>query len=431
MILALMNVLTIAYGANYYVDNSAEGLNNGSSWHSAWKSFSDIDWSLIGPGDTLYISGGATSKTYNETLQINSSGNSDALITITKGNTFGHDGEVIIDGLNELDNAIDLVREDFVVIKNLSLINCIGDGTIHIDDTEGIIIENNSIHANGHGGVNIRESYRCIIINNFISTPAFSNGQTDGIYAQLNTENIYSNNYIVISNNNPLPHCDGIQAYQETASIYSNNYIEQDNYKESDAQGIYITSSYGVHKIFNNVIYCPNTGAHLIGFRNLTEGTGEVHVYNNTVIGKSPNLLKVSGSNPKIINNILKNTGNTYCIYFEDPINNYESIDYNVVFVMGDADPIRLEFNNEGVSWSEWLLLGAEAHGLNSDPKIDDLGRLQPDSPAIDIGLDLSEYFSTDKDGVIRPQGKWDIGAYEYRVDLMPTPPAPVNIRIK
>jgi len=38
------------------------------------------------------------------------------------------------------------------------------------------------------------------------------------------------------------------------------------------------------------------------------------------------------------------------------------------------------------------------------------------DAVATDHGLSLAAYFTTDKDGVTRPQGSaWDIGAYEFQ----------------
>jgi len=44
----------------------------------------------------------------------------------------------------------------------------------------------------------------------------------------------------------------------------------------------------------------------------------------------------------------------------------------------------------------------------------------------VDAGLNLSNVFNTDKDGVSRPQGSgWDIGAYEYVPGGDTTPPAP------
>jgi len=87
----------------WYVDNTASGSNNGTSWTNAWTSFASINWSSVAAGDTIYISGGSTSKTYNETLTIGKSGTgTGAMINIDVGanstSPSGHAGTVIIDG---------------------------------------------------------------------------------------------------------------------------------------------------------------------------------------------------------------------------------------------------------------------------------------------------------------------------------------------
>jgi hypothetical protein len=42
----------ITFGQNlWYVNNTASGSNNGTSWTNAWKSFSNINWSSIQPGE--------------------------------------------------------------------------------------------------------------------------------------------------------------------------------------------------------------------------------------------------------------------------------------------------------------------------------------------------------------------------------------------
>jgi hypothetical protein len=48
---------------------------------------------------------------------------------------------------------------------------------------------------------------------------------------------------------------------------------------------------------------------------------------------------------------------------------------------------------------------------------------LQPGSPCVDVGVDLSAHHTTDKDGMPRPQGiGWDIGAYELAHTLVYLP---------
>ena len=87
-----------AYGTNHYVDKNANGLNNGTSWATAWNSFSSINWSSIQPGDVIYISGGTDSTVYNETLDIQKSGTAGHLITIRRGQSSGHNGRAVIMG---------------------------------------------------------------------------------------------------------------------------------------------------------------------------------------------------------------------------------------------------------------------------------------------------------------------------------------------
>jgi len=89
-------VPSITKAANWYVDNAVVANGNGQSWNTAWKSFTNIQWSFINPGDTLYISGGTTSKNYNEQLEIAKSGSAGNPITIKIGQETGHNGLVII-----------------------------------------------------------------------------------------------------------------------------------------------------------------------------------------------------------------------------------------------------------------------------------------------------------------------------------------------
>ena len=90
-----------AWSATWYVDKAVTGgLNNGSSWANAWTSFSVVVWGASGvkAGDTLFISGGSTSKTYTETWTVGASGTvaSPIRIALDAANP-AHNGLVIFD----------------------------------------------------------------------------------------------------------------------------------------------------------------------------------------------------------------------------------------------------------------------------------------------------------------------------------------------
>jgi|Deesub1362A_J573_1020465.scaffolds.fasta_scaffold00004_245 hypothetical protein len=95
---AILFCVSSVSAATWYVDKDATGLNDGTSWENAWQSFADINWNKIQPGDTVYISGGSTSKTYNEGLTIGASGSEGNPITIKVGQDSGHNGIVILEG---------------------------------------------------------------------------------------------------------------------------------------------------------------------------------------------------------------------------------------------------------------------------------------------------------------------------------------------
>jgi hypothetical protein len=54
-----------ATGTNWYVLKGATGANNGTNWTNAWNEMSQINWSSVGCGDTVWLSGGSYTTAIN------------------------------------------------------------------------------------------------------------------------------------------------------------------------------------------------------------------------------------------------------------------------------------------------------------------------------------------------------------------------------
>ena len=85
-----------AHAAIRYVDNAATGANDGTSWANAWTSLGAIR--AVQGGDTVYISGGTTSKTYTLQGWSPPSGSPNNWITYKVGQDPGHNGTIIFQG---------------------------------------------------------------------------------------------------------------------------------------------------------------------------------------------------------------------------------------------------------------------------------------------------------------------------------------------
>lgn len=86
-------------GASWYFDNAASGANNGTSWTDAWQNTNSLNWDSVLPGDTLYISGGSTTKIYTESIICRKSGTNGGWITLKIGQDAGHNGVAVFDGV--------------------------------------------------------------------------------------------------------------------------------------------------------------------------------------------------------------------------------------------------------------------------------------------------------------------------------------------
>lgn len=138
VVVALLTVVPACWATLWYVDNTASGANNGTSWTDAWKTLAGMNWASISAGDTIFISGGSTSKTYtitnSEYLSAGKSGTSDrARIVIKAGQDAGHNGVVIFNHGGSYSGGLRLFDTNFVTIDGEY------NGARHIKLYNGII----------------------------------------------------------------------------------------------------------------------------------------------------------------------------------------------------------------------------------------------------------------------------------------------------
>lgn len=422
----------------FYVDNVNSGNGNGASWATAWSSFSNINWNAISPGDTIYISGGSTSKTYFEQLTIGKSGASQNPIVITKGKDSGHNGTVLIDG-NYQRYGVSSNGRSYITIENLHFDR--NNQSLRIRNGSYFTVKNLRANIRVGRGIHWENISNGLISNCQVATDIGAyNHQTDAIYLQFGDNNQVDKCNVVINNNHPTPHSDGIQLYKETNPTISNNYIEQNVTNALDNNGIWSSTCYGTYTIYNNVIYTPYAQQFFNTFGYLEfEANARLRIYNNTFIGgNSPNVLMIDDGDAIIKNNIFVGNYPGKGVHLGNNLNNNSDLDYNLYGFLNSSGKIVFFGSSGNRTIGQLRAVGAAVHGIDRvDPLFADIENrdfsLQPGSPAINTGVALGAPFDVDQNGVSRAQdGSWDMGAFEYaggNVDNT-APATPSNLRI-
>jgi hypothetical protein len=130
--------VTAGTGPNWYVDKDATGAGNGASWTNAWTTFAAINWNLIDPGDTIWVSGGL----YPEYVISGKKGTQANPIRIKVSQEAGHNDLVTVGGFSM--NGADWITVDGA--KNDSYASNI-KGTVDVE-----LIKNN-INLKVDGGL--------------------------------------------------------------------------------------------------------------------------------------------------------------------------------------------------------------------------------------------------------------------------------------
>jgi hypothetical protein len=483
-------IVSITYSENLYVDNQAGGLNNGTSWQNAWESFTDINWATIIPGDTIYISGGSSSKTYNETLQIGTSGINGSQIVIKTGQISGHNGIVVIDAQDVRNNCVYLrnyVTLDGEVNGNISILceNSVQNGIVTQRNSRGIITRYVEVKDCGNSsrmnGIEYIGSQGCVVEYCFVHG-SYQDGvkftSASGTWGSnvIRFSRVYDNHDDGVSGEDGIDIHDNIIHYQGITQATGHpdgiqtmgNYIRIWNNEiyDNETQGVILSFnriSSGHVRIYNNIFYQTAESSSIARYaRGINvRSTAVANIIEDVIIANnifvdfnfsgvevSPNpATNISTSNPiRIYNNIFYNLyligGNLkYAIVCEGgaPYNpDNLLIDYNLLRDGSNGGSLIMwkgttytneQFHSAGLGQSNGQISGDPSFLLYSQYGNNDY-HLMSGSSAIDAGITLDTYFTMDKDGNLR-SAIWDLGPYEY-TGVSNTPPIPPkNLRVK
>ena len=239
------------------------------------------------------------------------------------------------------------------------------------------------------------------------------------------------------------PHTDGIFFRSDYSGITygTNNNIHGNAFYSTNGTGkgtadIYITEGPSVN-IYNNTLAWSKKGRIVYLNNSFNPSNPQVvNIFNNSFVVTYNSAISIEGPGwngltAQVKNNAFYDTqtgsGNNFLIYISTTnsllgvlfdYNIYKSFNTGSKYIYyngGEHDVASINASSK-----KW-----ETNGISSDPLYVNLGsasaplsadlRLQSSSPAIDEGLDLSAYFTTDKAGNARG-ATWDLGAYEYAV---------------
>ncbi len=465
----------VSWAANWYVDNAVSSSGNGQSWATAWKSFSNIVWGSNGvkAGDTLYISGGTTGKTYSAPLAVGASGTLGSPITIRTGQDSGHTGKVTIDGYNGDTSCISFPYKSYITVNgeyngsiNLKVQNVSGPSTLiggrgssSSNLATGNIVKYVEVY-NGGNGFDFRYSPKfeidhCNIHGIFGDAAVQAAGCTgtafgdnkvhhstiDLIYiagSGYGPDGIVPTYYCDIYNN-IFRHTPGtIYGSQHQDYVQTNRWMRFYNNKVEESGGNSVfqmtnwgESDFGEYYIYNNTF---QNGWRWIFSGNMQAGLATItnfKFYNNTVIDWYTPFFRTTfltyvtiNTGVEFKNNIFYNMGsaaNPNLMHFGEggeKVTNCSAIQIanNVVYSTGYGLPSTFYCNWQTLPQVNTYTGKPLFVNYIKDNPNSDLHLSVSDTVARDKGVPVTlPTGNTDRDGNIRGvDGKWDIGAYEY-----------------
>lgn len=430
-IVGLILFATVAipsWSATKFVNNSATGSNNGTSWANAWTNVSSIGWSGLSAGDVVCVAGG----TYSGSIKTGANGASGNPITIrraaaadaacgssTAGWNSSFDAQAVISGITLANNYVTIDGASSNGFK-INLANASGSpsGIGVSAPTNGVVLR--YIEVSGPCGTtacNQNGDSRSIDLNSWNGssynlqnnmTIQYNNlhGSCTILWSAHSTNLVIEHNRFADSADstpgNPNCHPNVVAAQDSTNVAF--RYNEVTNWQ---VEGIMTCPNGGCSSswdIYGNLWHDPMAGSYPRVLEAQGNTNGPYRVYNNTFVNISYATAGTANGGAFTSDSVGRNN-----IFWNSPTTGLPSNDYDL------CNKACGEANGQTYTTTD-LFANYAARDYH-------LAR------ATNAGLSLAAPYNIDYDGNTRgADGVWDRGAYEFGGSSTTKPGIPTNL---
>lgn len=368
--------------AEYYIDATSGNDTDLGSETAPWKTLSMITGASINSGDTVYLKGDFTPSTavlLDSTIQGTDYQNH-TIIT----NWEGESPSIKLDAT--LTNGMFYVTGNNYTFSGLEFHN---NGT-YLASTKAINVQASQQYINIEN-CTFRDAEDAVVTG---ATISFMTIEESTFYNNDDAIYFYSGENLTVTSNTLYGNTSRtiMVVAASTNNLFANNIV----YNNTGAVGVYPGSITTNVAVLNNTLVNNNYGV-------ACEGYGDGVIIKNNIIAQSVTAATAHYEISPMVYD--------YNIYYNNA---------NIAIVIS-GPPLALTTYS---SLSDWQALGFDENSGEGDSLLDADYHLQVGSPAIDAGLDVSDWIDNDFDGDDRPWGSaFDIGADEYKYLDAPTNP--------